>query len=70
VQVKLPEPLELATVELAKRVGESALEALINALLSHRDPASAVEKATVMAASKQAYRRPDLGGGKVPGSGV
>jgi hypothetical protein len=69
--VKLPEPLERAAVELATKVGESALEALINALLGHRDPVSAVEKATVMAASKQTYRRPDLDGdGKVPGSGV
>jgi hypothetical protein len=70
VQVNLPEPLETAAVQLAAKVGETALEALINALLGHRDPVSAVERATVVALSKQAYRRPDLGVGKVPGSGV
>jgi hypothetical protein len=58
--VKLPEPLEDVAVRLAEKVGESALEALLSALLGHRDPVSAVEKATVLAASKQAYRRPDL----------
>jgi hypothetical protein len=70
--VSLPAPLEAAAVQLAAKVGESALEALLNALLGHRDPVSAVEKATVLAASKQAYRRPDLDGGRggVPGSGV
>jgi hypothetical protein len=67
--VKLPEPLERTVVELAAQVGETALEALINALLGHRDPVSAVEKATVQALSKQAYRRPDLAGHKVPGTG-
>jgi hypothetical protein len=67
--VSLPAPLEHAAVQLAEKVGESALEALINALLGHRDPVDAVEKATVLAASKQAYRRPDLGNGRVPGSG-
>lgn len=58
--MSLPEPLERAAVELATKVGETALEALISALLGHRDPVSAVEKATVQALSKQAYRRPDL----------
>jgi hypothetical protein len=67
--VKLPEPLERTVVELATKVGEAAVKALLDALIGHRDPVSAVEKATVVAASKQAYRRPDLED-KVPGSGV
>lgn len=61
--MSLPKPLEDAALKLAEKVGESALEALINALLGHREPVSAVEKATVLALSKQAYRRPDLGSG-------
>lgn len=58
--MKLPAPLEAAAVVLAEKVGESALEALINALLGARDPVSAIEKATVLTLSKQTYRRPDL----------
>ncbi len=56
----LPNPLEKVAVRLAEKVGEAALEALLNALLGSREPVSAVEKATVLALSKQAYRRPDL----------
>ena len=58
--MSLPAPLQAAVVVLAEKVGLPALEALFNALLKHRDPVSAVEKATILAASKQAYRRPDL----------
>lgn len=58
--MSLPKPLEKVAVRLAEKVGESALEALLNALLGSREPVSAVEKATVLALSKQAYRRPDL----------
>jgi hypothetical protein len=60
--MKLPKPVETVAIQLAEKVGEAALEALLSALLGHRDPVSAVEKATVLAASKQTYRRPDLKG--------
>lgn len=66
----LPKPLENAAIQLAQKVTESALEALINALLGARDPVSAVEKATVLALSKQAYRRPDLRGKPPPNTGL
>jgi hypothetical protein len=58
--VSLPKPIENVAIKLAEKVTEAALEALLNALLGSRDPVSAVEKATVLAMSKQAYRRPDL----------
>lgn len=58
--MRLPPPVENVAVQLVEKVGEAALQALLDALLGHRDPVSAVEKATVLAASKQAYRRPDL----------
>lgn len=58
--MSLPKPLETIALKLAEKVTESALEALLNALLGSRDPVSAVEKATVLALSKQSYRRPDL----------
>jgi len=58
--MKLPAPVEQVAIRLAEKVGESALEALLAALLGSRDPVSAVEKATVLAVSKQSYRRPDL----------
>ena len=58
--MSLPKPLETVALKLAEKAGEAALEALLNALLGARDPVTAVEKATILALSKQSYRRPDL----------
>jgi hypothetical protein len=58
--MSLPKPIEKVALSLLEKTSEAAVSALLNALLGARDPVSAVEKATVAALSKQAYRRPDL----------
>jgi hypothetical protein len=58
--MSLPEPLAKVTERLAEKVSEPVLESLLKALLGARNPVLEVERATILALSHQAYRRPDL----------